>query len=470
MQHRLQLILFIISCCFTVCDSQQNYFVITEVSIEGNKKTKEEIVLRELDILPGDTIYTSELSQRITENEKRILNTGLFTSATINIKDWDETTKEARAEIKLVENWYIYPAPIFELADRNFNVWWNEQNRSLDRINYGARVTHINLTGHRDKFKMTLQRGYTKKYELDYNYPYLDKAQTMGIRFNIFYSENTEIGYETIANKTIFYTDEENDRILLSRLRLNVRFQYRPSLYQHHNFNVEFHRNGIDDFIASDLNQDYFLNGLNRIRFFRLNYEFRFDKRIFFLYPEGGYQFGINLDKSGLGVFDEYNVFSGYVFGEIYHKPHERLILAQSIKAKTNFTRDKIAFANNTGLGYGADIIGGYELYVIDGTDYVLTKSSARFIAIDKLIDLGKAMPMAAFRPLTLKVFLTFNFDTGIVNEPTYLETNTLNNRWIYGYGPGLDIIMYNNWLFQIEYSFNQLGDKGVYIHNSISF
>jgi len=440
------------------------------MSIDGNKKTKDKIILRELDIDLGDTLYTEDLGQRILENEKRILNTGLFTNVKINIKDWDERTKEARAEISLVENWYIYPAPIFELADRNFNVWWNEQNRSLDRINYGARVTHINLTGHRDKFKMTLQRGYTKKYELDYNYPYLDAAQTLGIRFNLFYSENTEMGYETIGNKTIFYRDDANDRILLSRLRLNVRLQYRPSLYQHHNFNIEFHRNDIDDFIATELNPDYFLNGLNRIRFFRLNYEYRYDKRVFFLYPQGGYQFGLNIDKSGLGVFKEFNLFSGYVFGEIYHKPFERLIIAQSVKAKANFTRDKVAFANNTGLGYGADIIGGYELYVIDGTDYFLTQSSFRFVAIDKVINLGKTMPVPAFKPLSLKMYLTFNFDTGYVNEPTYKATNTLNNRWIYGYGPGLDIILYNNWLFQIEYSFNQLGDKGVYIHNSISF
>ena len=470
MFQRVRIVSIIFLFCSSFCSSQQNYFVITEVSLEGNKKTKDRIIHRELDIFPGDTIYTEDLSQKITENEKRILNTGLFTRAVINIKDWDEQTKEARVVITLVENWYIYPSPIFELADRNFNVWWNEQNRSLERVNYGARITHINLTGRRDKFKAIFQQGYTKKYELDYNYPYLNEAQTLGIRTNIFYSENTEMGYETVGNKTIFYRDRENDRILLSRLRLNVRLQYRPTLYQHHNFNIEFHRNRIDDFIATELNPDYFLNGLNKIRFFRLNYEYRYDKRVYFLYPEGGYQFGVNVDKSGLGIFKEFNQFSAFVFGEIYHKPKDRLILTQSVKAKTNFTREKVAFANNTGLGYGSNIISGYELYVIDGTDYILTKSSARFNVIDQVINLGKTMPIEAFRPLSLRVYLTFNFDTGYVNEPTYIETNSLNNRWIYGYGPGIDIIMYNNWLFQIEYSFNQLGDKGVYIHNSISF
>lgn len=469
MRLRRELISLLFLLFTTLCFSQQNFFVISEISVNGNKKTKDKIVERELDLIVGDTIYTEGLSQLITENEKRVLNTGLFTDVKINIKDWDDEKRQARIEIMLVENWYIYPAPIFELADRNFNVWWNEMNRSLERVNYGLRATHINLTGNRDKLKFILQRGYTDKYELDYNYPYLDKNQTIGIRFNIFYAERTEIGFRTIGNKTEFFRDLENDRILLSRFRLNTRLQYRPSLYQNHNFNIEFHRNKIDEFVAQ-LNPDYFLDGKDRIKFFRLNYEYRYDKRVYFLYPEGGYQFGLNLDKSGLGIFKDFNLFAAFVFGEIYHQPTERLIIANSIKAKTNFTRNKVAFANNTGLGYGNNFIGGYELYVLDGTDYVLTKSSLRFKAIDKLVNLGKTMPLEAFRPLSLRIFLTLNFDSGIVNEPTYIASNTLNNRWIFGYGPGLDIILYNNWLFQLEYGFNQLGEKGLYIHNSISF
>jgi len=469
MQQRLKLVCLILLVALSKCLSQQNQFVISDISINGNKKTKDRVIHRELDIRVGDTIPMEVLSQQILENEKRILSTGLFTSVKLNIKDWDEETQQARVEIDLVENWFIYPSPIFELADRNFNKWWNRQDR-WERLNYGMRLTHINLTGQRDKLKFVFQRGFTDKYELDYNYPYLNEQQTLGIRFNVFYSENNNIGYKTQADTTSFYKDDIDERVLLSRFRLNTRLQFRPSLFQYHNFNIEFHRNWIDDFVARELNPDYFLDGKNMIRFFRLNYEYRYDKRVHFLYPEGGYQFGINLDKQGLGVFDETNIFSAFVFGEHFHKFSNRLIVANRVKAKRNFTRDKVAFANNTGLGYRQDYVSGYELYVMDGTDYVLTQTSARFNIVDKLINLGNTMPLEAFRPLSLRVFLTFNFDTGYVNEPTYIVTNTLVNRWNIGYGPGLDIILYNNWLFQFEYSFNQLGEKGVYIHNSISF
>lgn len=469
MRLRLELITLILLLFSSASIAQQNFFVISDISIEGNKKTKDGIIYREMDILKGDTIPSDIIAQKILENEKRILSTGLFTKVKINIKDWDEESKRARVEVALVENWYIYPTIIFELADRNFNVWWDRDDR-WDRINYGARLSHINLTGQRDKLKFIFQQGFTKKYELDYNYPYLNKEQTFGIRFNVFYSENNTIGFKTVGDRTAFHKDTINDRTLLSRLRLNTRLQYRPSLYQYHNFNIEFHRNWIDDFVATELNPDYFLEGKDRIRFFRLNYEYRYDKRIYFLYPEGGYQIGINLDKQGLGIFDETNIFSAFVFGEYFHKPMDRLILATRLKAKTNFSRGKVAFANNTGLGYGQDYVGGYEIYVMDGTDYILTQSSARFSIIEKVINLGKTMPLEQFRPLSARVFLTFNFDAGYVKEPTYTLNNNLVNQWNVGFGPGLDIILYNNWLFQFEYSFNQLGEKGLYIHNSISF
>ena len=127
--------------------SAQEYFIVENVTLDGNKRTRDKIVLRELDFKNGDTIYFTQIQQRFLENEKRILNTGLFNNVSLNVKNWILATRKADIVIEMVENWYIYPAPIFELADRNFNVWWTEQNRSLSRVNYGIRLSHINFSG-----------------------------------------------------------------------------------------------------------------------------------------------------------------------------------------------------------------------------------------------------------------------------------------------------------------------------------
>lgn len=449
--------------------AQKDYFIVQQIVIEGNQKTQDKIIHRELDFVEGDKINISELQEKIRLNEKRLLSTALFTHAKINIEDWDTEAGTADIVITLQENWYIYPAPIFELADRNFNVWWNEMNRSFSRVNYGVRLSHINLTGQRDKLKFVAQFGYTRKLEADYNFPYLNKEQTLGIRTNIFYSENKEIGYRTESNKTLFYS-EDDERVMLRRFRVGTQLNYRPDLFSNHTLGLEFHRNSADDVVNKELNPAYFLNDLSAIRFFKLEYDYKYDKREFVLYPDGGYRIGGNIKKEGLGIFNEYNNLILTLQGEYYREIRSDIIVALSAKARTNLSRSEVAFANNTALGYGQNLVRGYELYVMDGTDSFLSRNSLRWRAVDKLINLGNKMPLREFRFLMLKVYLTANIDFAYVNEPTYTQTNFLNNRLVYGYGPGVDIILFNTYLMQIEYSFNHLGENAIYLHNSVSF
>jgi len=469
LKHVACLFFFLIIISIKTIEGQSAFSIIGTIELTGNKKTKTEVILRELDLVPGDTLFSIDITDRFQENEKRILSTGLFTEVTINLKHWDKYNQESTIEIALQENWYIFPNIIFELADRNFNVWWNEQGRSLDRVNYGFRLNHINVTGRRDHLKLITQFGYTKKFELEYSYPYLNKDQTLGIASNITYSENKEIGYITIGNKTLFH-QEEDERILLKRFRVSSWLNYRPKLFGHHIFKFEFHRNSIDQFVATDLNPDYFIDEETVLHFFKIEYDYSYDRREFTFYPEAGYQLGINIKKEGLGIFNEYNNLLLEIRGEHYVNFKSKLIIANIAKAKTNLIRDKVAFANNTGLGYNGNVVSGYELFVVDGTDFILTKSSFRWKVIDHLFKLNDYMPLRQFKLMNLKVYLSMNADTGFVNEPTYRETNTLNNRWIVGYGPGLDILLFNNYLFSLEYSFNQLGQSGLFISNRVSF
>jgi len=470
----MQCRIFLIFLCYFLCLTSQlraevAYAVVSHVDLIGNKKTNDKIIIRELDILPGDTMFISQINGLFLENEKRLLSTGLFTAVSINLKNLDVESKSCDIEIQLQENWYIYPNVIFELADRNFNVWWNEQNKSLDRVNYGFRLNHINLLGQRDQLKLTTQFGFTRKFEAEYSYPYLNREQTLGAAANIIYSENREIGYVTEGNKTLFHK-ENDERILLRRFRVSTWLNYRPSLFHYHRIKFEFHRNSIDPFIAKELNPDYFLEQIEAIRFFKIEYDFSIDQRIFSFYPEGGFLAGVNLKKEGLGIFGEYDNLILELRGEYYAQVQSKLIIANQIKLNTNLFRRQVAFANNTGLGYNGNIVSGYELYVMDGTDFVLNKSSIRWKAIDHLFNLDDAMPLRQFKLMNLKLYLTFNLDAGYVYEPTYTESNFLNNQWVVGYGPGIDLLLFNTYLLSFEYSFNELGESGLYFSNRVSF
>jgi outer membrane protein assembly factor BamA len=439
-------------------------FIISEIRIEGNKRTKDYVILRELEFQKGDTITFKEEEELWIENEKRILSTSLFNHVNITREEGSSLIN-----IQLQENWFIYPNFIFELADRNFNVWWNEQGKALDRVNIGGRINWLNVSGHRDRLKLTAQLGYTRRLDLEYGFPYVNKAKTLGISGAVVYTENDEIGYETIGNKTVFYSGVD-DRIVLRRFRVASWVNYRPKLYGNHFIKLEFHRNSIDDFVAEELNPDYFLNGISTLRFFKLEYDFSFDKRRFSFYPEGGYSYGISVQKEGLGIFNEYNNLLVEVRGEHYTNIKDKIIVANLVKLKTNLVRDQIGFANNTGLGYNGNLVSGYELFVVDGTDFALTKSSVRWKMVDELLNLDGLMPLRQFKKMNIKAYLSFNMDTGYVNEPTYKKTNFLNNRMLLGYGPGLDIMLFNTHLFSFEYSFNHLGQSALFFSNSVSF
>lgn len=446
--------------------AQSDNVIINDILFVGNKKTNDRVIKYELDIEVGDTIPLNMLDEMISLEEKRILNTRLFTFVKINIKNWNQETGLLDLELNIQENWYIYPAPIFELADRSFNVWWKEQMRSLERVNYGARIDHLNLTGNKDRLKLKLQFGYVRKYEIKYSFPYLKNG--WGLSTNILYAEQREIGYVTEGNKTLFQSLDD-ERIMLTRFRVSASLSKRTGLRFFQSFRFAYHQNGIDQFVVDNLNSEYFLNGSNGLRFLQVEYDADYDKRIFTLYPEGGYRLRVNIKKDGFGFEGDYNNLSITGSVEKYWKPWNAFILESRLRAKTNILRNRISFANNTGLGYGGNIITGYELFVIDGTDWILHKNAIK-VPIFDLTTNWNWMKLRQYKKVSIKAWLRWNMDYGYVNERDYTEGNLLNNQWLLGFGPALDMLLYNTFSLQFEYSFNEIGDQGFFIKSRLNF
>ena len=259
--------LLVLGLCFWgVLHAQEGYILADSITIEGNRKTKDQVILRELKFKLGDSIAISNLSQILLESEQLIMNTGLFSMARISYKNWEGSTNKVHFLVQVEETWYIYPFPTFELADRNFNVWWVEQNRSLDRINFGGDFTHINFSGRRDKLSIGFKYGYTRNYFLKYRLPFFNRKQTWGLKSEISFSRNRETNYATENNTQLFYRDEET--FIYSRFRVTNGFTYRPAHHLIHGFEIEFRQNRVNDIIGKELNPNFFLKGRTLQRFF----------------------------------------------------------------------------------------------------------------------------------------------------------------------------------------------------------
>lgn len=444
------------------------FVFIDTITIEGNHKTLDEIILRELNFAPGDSFPIGTLDGILESREQLIMNTGLFTSASISFKNWEGATNKVHLHIKVEEGWYIYPVPVFELADRNFNVWWVEQKRALNRLNFGIEFTHLNLSGRRDNLKLTAKYGYTRQYIVGYRLPFINKSQTIGIAVEAAYAQNREINYATEGNKQAFFKDD--DRFLLQRFRVGGGLTWRPGLRIFHGLYLEYQQNRIADIVANELNPNYFGNGQQLQRAFSLTYSFIYDERDVRAYPMRGRAVFATVEKDGIGFFndrDGLTLTAGY---DHYWTLSNKWSLATQSSAKYSPIRKQQPYNDNRALGFGRNYLHGYEYYIVDGLDMALTRWSLRFELLKREWNLGKIVPIKAMRRMPMRLYLTANSDVAFANDPfRNAALNPLSNRWLWGKGLGLDFVLYYDKVFRIEYSVNHLREGGLFLHLSLN-
>jgi len=451
-----------------VSAQESDYVVISKINIEGNKRTKKRVILREMDISPGDTLSLESMTEDIDRNRQYIFNTSLFQAVNINIKNWDTEGKTIDLVVEVSEDWYIYPIPIFALADRNFNVWLKEFNGSLERVNYGLRFYHFNTSGNADILRLIGQFGYEKRLELRYNRPNINKAQTLGWSNSISYRSRKEAFYATLNNKQGFISNDQEDQLRTTRYRSIL--TYRPAINDYHDLELEYVESTVADTISQVLNPDYFLNGQGSQQSFNLTYVYTNDRRNFRTYATKGSYLELTLNKQGLGIFDDLNQLrleSSYVK---YFEFSPKISLETLSRARYSFNRKQQPFANYRAIGFDQNDIRGYELYVIDALDFGLLSTSLRFKVLDTNFNFGKIIPIERFRTLPIQLMFTFNNDVGYANDPFYAEGNSFTNQWLWGGGVGLDIMMFEDFVFQVEYNFNHLGESGLFLKSKLPF
>ena len=437
------------------------YVYLDDIVVTGNRKTKAWIILRELEFAKGDSLSVADLPATLERNRLRLMNTGLFSSAKIEMLPVP-TPQRLRLQITVVETWYIYPIPLFELADRNFNVWWDEFHHSLRRVNYGIDLSYLNLTGHADGLKVKGQFGYNNRYELSYRFPPFNREGTIGMQTSVAYSRTHEVGYLTTGNKVLFYRNSE--LWMFRQIAATANFFWRPKLLSTHTFTFEYRDNRISDTIAKTLNPDFFLGGSTRQHHFSAVYRYATDHRDIKPYPLHGWHAVVEARQNGLLPTDDLHLSRLFAEYNQYFSFNKKLSLEMAFKGRTTLPRSKPPYYNNQALGYGGSFVRGYEYYVADGLDYFVTKTALHFNLFDRNFNLGKWMPVKAFQVFPLKLYLSFNNDVGYANDPWYRTGNPVSNRWLYGYGVGLDFVAYYDKTARIEWSCNDLGQRGFYI------
>lgn len=176
-------------------------FVINNITISGNNRTKSRIIIRELPFKINDTIRQSDLESVLLRAKNNVLNTSLFNFVRIDTVPFFENRIDVHIDVK--ERWYIFPVPLFEIAERNFNTWL--LNPTLQRANYGFYLIDENFRGLKENLALKIRLGYAEQYELSYSIPYIDKKQTTGLGMGFSYNRNHEIIYSTVNDQIQYY-------------------------------------------------------------------------------------------------------------------------------------------------------------------------------------------------------------------------------------------------------------------------
>jgi outer membrane protein assembly factor BamA len=441
---------------------------IRNIFIEGNKKTKDFIIYREMTIKENQKIKSNKLDSIILLNRLSVFNLRIFNDVNFNITNWENDSLDLHIKIK--EKWTLIPVPIIKLADRNVNEWWNQYNHDFSRIQYGIRFNWANVTGRNDILSFATSFGLTQMFDVGYLNPTINKKRNFGYGIYFSYNRSRRIPVNTINDKLSFI--DLNKYFHYNHFQLTNSFLYRQNLYTNHIFKATYSYSSVSDSVIR-ANADYYINQKNHQNFIKLSYLFESDHRDVKAYPTNGWLIQVGIDNFGLGFMKDANLTSTYFRMSNYFqwKKQPRFSLANFGKLLLSFpNKQPYNIQDIKSLGYTENLVRGYELYVLNGQHYLLFKTEQRFKAVDFRLNKVKKIQSKpvinksiAYLPINL--ILKTYFDAAYVWDRQFENMNTLKNKWIFGFGAGLDIVTFNNSVFRVEYSFNRKLENRLYLH-----
>lgn len=464
--------------CACICRAQNDSTIITaqennsalhdSATIQGNRtvkayvitgarRTKDYMVKREFAFEVDKTYAIPDLLQRLELTRQQLMNTALFVS--VSIRTVDIGPEEVNVLVDVKERWYLFPVPFFKIVSRNWNEWIKQYGADLNRVNYGLKLRQANLSGRNDRLNVFLVSGYTREFSFGYNAPYLDKKLQQGLGFGFSYSRNREVNYETSFDTLRLL---KLPGFAFSHVSGNIGYSYRKGSKERHNVGISYSRDAIDKEVVK-ANPEYFGKGRDKINYLDLGYSFQYFNVDYIPYPLTGWY---------TDVYTSVRLGTGASFLSVGGKFLQSWKLASGLyfafqaagNIKLPFNQP---YYNNRMMGFGDLTMRGLEYNVIDGAAGGMLRGTLR----KKLLQFNLRTPFKnpAYSRIPFTFYGKIYTDAGYVYNQNPGNTR-LANRYLQTGGFGIDILSIYDTAIKLEFSFNQLGGKGLFVHNSNDF
>ncbi len=442
-----------------ICSDSAEIIYVNEIRLFGNKITRDKLIFRELSLKSGDSLCKKSLQLALKHSKENLSNTSLFNFVEIHDSLFVvEDRKFADLTIHLKERWYIWPMPLAELAERNPNAWW--ETKDFSKINYGLFFTWENFRGKREALKFIAQGGYDETFGFLYSVPFINFQQTLGFTLGAGLIRNHEVTYQTIANKPVRYRDTD---YLLYHYYAYVAFTIRKNIHSSHYFELEYNNRHYGDMVFQ-LNPEFDPYQNNKFNYFSLTYIYKNDHRDNKIYPLKGHYLDGILVKRGVGSSPTSNVNILSFTSNIrkYWALKNHWYFAAGFTGRVANTNRNPYFLN-IGLGYTRDFVRGFEHYVIDGQNFALIKTDLKYGLFENKVMNLPVLP-SKFNKVPWAMYMSFFADAAYSTTDLPEATNTLQNKSLFGCGAGLNLVSYYDIVVRLEYTYNNIGEKGFFV------
>lgn len=435
---------------------------IRSVETEGNRKTKTYIILREMLFKEGDSIVAGDIYEKLEHSRQLIYNTSLFISVQLD-PYWLEG-HDIKIRITVKEKWYVYPVPQFQLVDRNFNDWLNTYDASLERVIYGIKFVDYNFSGRRDPLRLFFLNGYSRNISMSYSAPYSNPSLTEGFTIGGGFTQNREITYKTsYGNKQLQFNNGSFVRDIFS---ISGSYQFRKGYYKKKVLQLGYFHYRVADSVVTKYNPAYFSEAKSSSGFPEAAFISAYLHVDNINYPLEGEAWSWSVVKRGIS-WKEKNSFMSVEGNYARHIIHPKKWYSNfqfSGRIKLPFDQP---FINQKALGYEGYYLRGMEYYVVDGVASALAKYTLR----KKLFYFVIPVPfhIRQLPNIPFGFYAKAYADAGYCYSREINKTQ-FNNKLLYSGGIGLDILTLYDFSLRIEYSLNQLGEKGIFLHSRGGF
>lgn len=436
-------------------DTSGQRVFIQGIKIFGNKKTKTNIILREMTVHSGDSLPVAELNRMLRISRENIYNTRLFISADLNPVAVND--HEVVVNVVVKERWYTLPLPYLELADRSFNVWWHTYHASLRRLSYGMYFIQENLSGRNDLLEIKATAGFNKQLNVEYTSPFIDKNLTGRLRPSAGILVSNEIPYATSEGNKLQYF--QSTKPVRREWFVSLGYLARKKIKKREWFTLSLTGINLSDSI-SYYNPDFLGNGITHIVYPEIKYKIRYDDVDNVIYPLKGHSYEGIISKRGIqwsGGLNRIQLISNaYWYFPVGNEWFTAFRLGGGIQLP--FAQP---YFNTRAMGYGDAYLRGYEYYVIDGVAYFMAKAELK----KKIFHFSIPTPFTRsenYSSIPITFYAKVFSDIGGVFSR---QKSMLSDNFLWGNGVGLDIVTLYDISVSINFSLNNMGESGIYYH-----